>query len=203
MKHLLLVVLLVVFCWGCSNKRYGNYAYSKKTISSKYIKVEKHKAKPIIDNSYSLHQVYDTIVALPVEMVYEDVITYKKVSVTAPSEKETSFADTLIENTSNGKEVKVNTQAKIAFWSAVGVLTAVFASIAFSGFFVLLIPILSILCLVFGIIALKRIKKTGEYGKPKAEFALFIGIPFLLASLIFGLSLYIFLQNGAWFSLTF
>lgn len=67
------------------------------------------------------------------------------------------------------------------------------------SFFALLIPFFTLLAFIFSIIALRQIKRTGEYGQPKADFALILSVPIILITL----SVLIFLvaQGGLTFTI--
>jgi hypothetical protein len=89
--------------------------------------------------------------------------------------------------TGNGRPddvTPVNKKAKVAFWFSIAALGSLIAGLSISLVFIALMVLCAVFAFIYAIKALKRIKNTGEYGRPKAEFALFVSIPLLLFTLI-------------------
>lgn len=190
-KQALGLVLISLFVLGCSGKRYGHYGYTKKKTTTN---VEKRKLKPKEHQKLlALKKVEILPKTIPTEITLKPKVVNNK-----PTNSSALHNTSVVRNiygdveadlikSDSIAEPRVNTYSKIAFWSAIGTLGAGVAALAFGEFFFLLIPVLALVALIFGVIALRQIKRTGEYGRPKAEFALFVAIPFLLATILYSI----------------
>lgn len=92
---------------------------------------------------------------------------------------------------------QTNKKAKRAFVSSILALGSLAAGLIVSPIFLLVMLPFAVLAFIYSIIALKQIKRTGEYGRTKAEFALYSSIPILVLSIV-GLLAYL-MSNGTGF----
>jgi len=94
---------------------------------------------------------------------------------------------------------QTNKKAKISFASSIIALGSLAAGIALAPILLLVMIPFAVLAFIYSIIALKQIKRTGEYGKTKAEFALYSSI-FILVLSIAGILAYLS-SNGTGFQI--
>lgn len=203
MNKLITVLVITLFLFGCNTKRYGHYGYVKK---SKALKEYANHQKEVVSYPSLTHgnkQETKNIHSLEPHdsQINNSEIIKDSTPIIPDSNHNIIIKDKVINNDSD--EFKVNTNSKIAFWSSVGAIATIGGAVFLTELFLIITPVLALLAFVFAIVALRQIKHSGEYGKPKAEFALFVAIPMLLAGILFGIAYYNILNNGIAFTLTF
>lgn len=193
----LLYSLLVVFCASsCSVGSYSHYPKAKKqkvkTATKKRVsgfeKIDFNQVSISIQKrnvfTFSTHEI--------ARVAIENNIAEKELMGLKTSEKESPPGD--------GKPrdvTQTNKKAKRAFISSIIALGSLAAGLTVSPIFLLVMLPFAVLAFIYSIIALKQIKRTGEYGRTKAEFALYSSIPIIVLSIV-GLLAYL-MSNGTGF----
>ncbi len=194
-----LSTIIVFTVSSCTGGLYSHYPKVKKQVVAKETAKEEAERPIVIAEQLKAKEITQQIISLPVPQKVEIDLPPKLIQnrpIKFFTKQNTVENDSIIPLPATDV---VNKNAKIAFWSAIGILGSGAAALAFSGFFALLIPVFTLLAFIFSIIALRQIKRTGEYGQPKADFALILSVPILLIAL----SVLIFLvaQGGLTFTI--
>ena len=177
------IILIIVLFASCSGGLYSHYPKVKHQDKEKNIpenraeKVELSKeilpAKGISTSSITI----SSSIEIERKSFEESLILPKQIS--APTHK------TAIEGDGRPKDAThTNKNAKIAFVSSIGALAFLGAGILIHPAFLIAMFLCTILAFVKGIQAIRKIMKTGEYGRYKAEFALYVAIPLLFLSIV-------------------
>lgn len=198
-KKYLYISVIALALSSCTGGLYSHYPKVKRQqvtkpiaekveIGKSTLKAEQLNSKGIIRQIASLPEPEKAVITLPLKPLENQQV--KNFHQQKVGENDSATLPTA--------EV-VNKNAKIAFWSSIGILGSIAAAGAFGGFFLFFAPLFALIAFIFAIIALRQIKRTGEYGKPKAEFALILSVPILLIAL----SVLIFLvaQGGLIFTI--
>lgn len=198
-KMYLYISVITLLLASCTGGLYSHYPKVKKQQATKEVTKKEVEEKPIlVVEQLKSKETTQQIVILAEPKKAEITLLPKPLQ----NQQVKSFAKRKVgENDSTTLPTTdvVNKNSKIAFWSAIATLGSGAAAMAFGEFFILLIPFFALLAFIFAIIALRQIKRTDEYGKPKAEFALIISLPIILITL----SVLIFLvaQGGLTFTI--
>ncbi len=198
-KMYLYISVITLLLASCTGGLYSHYPKVKKQQTTKEATKKEVEEKPIvIAEQLKSKEITQQIISLPVPQK-ADIILFSK---SLQDQQVKNFIEQKVgekDNTLSDTIDAVNKNAKIAFWSAIATLGSGAAAMAFGEFFILLIPFFALLAFIFAIIALRQIKRTGEYGKPKADFALILSVPIILITL----SVLIFLvaQGGLTFTI--
>lgn len=90
-------------------------------------------------------------------------------------------------------EPGVNKKAKLAFWGSFVTIGSI--ALAFISPWLLIVTVLlNILMVIYAFWAIREIRTSGEYGRPKAEFALFLMVPMLLLTI--GIAIFLLTCSG-------
>lgn len=186
MRNFLAIVIVFFLVSSCTSTRYGRYPKAKRLNHTKSVR------KPISKKVFASEVTKYKIQSLPVELDN----TIGLVNPSNPLEHNVqSVAKAKPKGDDKPRDVTpTNKNAKRAFISSIIALGSLTAGIFIAPFFLLLMIAFAAIAFVYSIIALKQIKRTGEYGRTKAEFALYSSIPILVLS-IFGLLAYL-MSNG-------
>jgi hypothetical protein len=186
MLRFVIILFLMLLLASCSLSKYGHYPKGEKNNEKKTVL----KRKNIVFNKqpYSIEPLKFAksafVVVVPKPYLEAD-ISFKN----TPKE--------LLLPPGDGKPkdaTKTNKKAKLAFTSSIVALGSLAAGIIISPIFLLVMLLFAVVAFIYSIIALKQIKRTGEYGRAKAEFALYSSIPILVLSIV-GLLAYL-MSNG-------
>lgn len=191
MKVLLVSVILFLLVSSCSTGLYSHYPKSKK-INEKQVQLQ---SQPVFKKKYysynqlslkenkigfELDSQFDVIVGrVPLPTLYNSHQVGKLIPPGDGKPKDATHT---------------NKKAKRAFVSSIIALGSLVAGITVAPFFLIIMVVFAAIAFYYSAKALKEIKRTGEYGKPKAEFALYSSISILVLSIV-GLVAYL-MSNG-------
>lgn len=190
MKAFLAIVLLSLFLGSCASGVYSHYPKGKKYKKPKarinrtgFSKQHYSVNQLIVRKHIELQIGSDTLGLLPENCVPQrvDVLLSKRVTKPLGDGKPKDATQT-------------NKKAKKAFISSIIALGSMVAGITLAPFFLGLMVLFAAIAFYYSYRALKEIKRTGEFGRTKAEFALYTSIPILILS-IFGLIAFL-MSNG-------
>lgn len=185
-----LSTIIVFTVSSCAGGLYSHYPKVKKQVIVKGTAKEVAERPILMAEQLKSKEITQQIISLPVPQKAEIILFSKSLQ----DQQVKNFIEQKVgekDNTLSDTIDAVNKNAKIAFWGAIATLGSGAAAMAFGEFFILLIPFFALLAFIFAIIALRQIKRTGEYGKPKAELALILSVPILIICIVVLFALYL------------
>ncbi len=178
-----LVILILVFFTSCSGGLYTHYpkvrqqAKEKNLPEKQFDKITlKHETLPTKRISIPSATVQSPI-KIEIEQSQLPLIPQKQIN--APTQKTAITGDGRPRDATH-----YNKNAKVAFVAAIGALTFFVAGLLIHPAFLIAMFLCTLLAFVKGIKAIRKIMKTGEHGRYKAEFALYVAIPLLFLSIV-------------------
>ena len=180
MLRLYTLLFLLVFT-SCAGGLYSRYPKAKRSAQKSVLPHKEEKRQLTVTDSLRHKTIPQVLVAIdePVKAEIQLLQPTKVNTVTIPQNTPVIMGDGRPRDATH-----TNKDAKRAFIAAIGALGFFAGGLLVHPAFLIAMFLCALLALVKGIKAVRRIMKTGEYGRYKAEFALYVAIPLLFLTLV-------------------
>lgn len=177
------VILIIVLFASCSGGLYSHYPKVKHQVKERSIpenRVEKVELSQEILPAKGI-STSSIVISSPSEIERKSFET----SLLLPKQGNAPTHKIAVEGDGRPKDAThTNKNAKTAFIASIGALAFLGAGILIHPAFLIGMFLCTLVAFVKGIQAIRKIMKTGEYGRYKAEFALYVAIPLLFLSIV-------------------
>lgn len=177
------VILIIVLLASCSGGIYCHYPKVKHQAKEKNI--SENRAEKIVLSQEILPAKGISAPTITISSPTKIDIKSFEIPLSLPKQINAPTHKTAIEGDGRPRDAThYNKNAKIAFVAAIGALAFLGAGLLIHPVFLIGMFLCTLLAFIKGIKAIRKIMKTGEYGRYKAEFALYVAIPLLFLSIV-------------------
>ena len=175
------VILIIVLLTSCSGGLYSHYPKVKHQAKEKDI--PENRAEKIVLAQETLPAKGISAPTITIFSPTKIDIKSFETPLSSPKQINAPTQKTAVEGDGRPKDAThTNKNAKTAFIASIGALAFLGAGILIHPAFLIAMFLCTLVAFVKGIQAIRKIMKTGEYGRYKAEFALYVAIPLLFLS---------------------
>jgi hypothetical protein len=178
-----LVILFLLLFAGCASGVYSHYPKVKHQAKSEGHQPTQTKKQFLVIETLELKRVEKQTIAIIPPTKADFILVNQPYTTSKQITKPTQRA--AIEGDGRPRDAThYNKNAKVAFAAAIGALAFLGGGLLIHPAFLIAMFLCTLLAFVKGIKAIRKIMKTGEYGRYKAEFALYVAIPLLFLSIV-------------------